>query len=71
MPITALTLKGTNDTFAVTSTSFNLRLVLSPSDTSIFLTTENFAHRFRNKIVPFANPVPPFYFRNKKVTFRK
>jgi hypothetical protein len=32
----ALTLKGTNDTFAVTSTSFNLKVVLSPSDTSTF-----------------------------------
>jgi hypothetical protein len=36
----ALTLKDTNDTFAVTSTSFNLKLVLSPSDTSIFDYTE-------------------------------
>jgi len=36
----ALTLKGTNDTFAVTSTSFNLKVVLSPSDTSIFDYTE-------------------------------
>jgi len=36
----ALTLKGTNDTSAVTSTSFNLKVVLSPSDTSIFDYTE-------------------------------
>ena len=46
----ALTLKGTNDTFAVTSTSFNLKVVLSPSDTSIFDYTELLHNRFRNKL---------------------